>query len=520
MFDRLTLSLAAGLFSASLVQAEEPVDLDMINRIVDEGYRNSQVMETLEHLTDTIGPRLTGSPQMTEANRWTAEKFEEWGYEAELQPFEFGRGWTYSKASVRLAAPRAIQLQAYPVPWTAGTDGPVSAEVVHAELSNQKDIDAFEGDISGKFVMIDSAWEREEPDNDVFARLETGDFDKDNSWNGPRFGNPYQRFASFITDKKAVMKFLEEQGAAGFIERSPRDGALIESQLYIHGEGETPAIPGVTLSSEDYNRVLRALEQDGETIIEMDIASRFHDEQPNAFNTIAEIRGEGGNPEIVMAGAHLDSWFVGDGAVDNGAGSAIIMEAARILAALDFQPKRTIRFALWSGEEQALYGSVNYVRENFGGGPAPEGDVAALPPFFWGPTTPVETKPDHDLLSAYFNIDNGSGKIRGIWGEGNMALQPIFEAWLKPFEEMGATEVVLRGTGGTDHLPFQWVGLPGFQFVQDPLDYGSRLHHTQIDTLDHVWPDDLKQASVILASFIYHAAQRDERLPRLPVPTE
>jgi hypothetical protein len=315
-------------------------------------------------------------------------------------------------------------------------------------------------------------------------------------------------------------EFLQEQGVIAIVKRTSRDGALISADGSISKSGNTRNVPGVAMTWEDYGRITRLLDRGLVVTLELDIEVAFHDDDTKIYNTIAEIPGRGRNPEIVIAGAHLDSWFMGDGAMDNAAGSAIVMEAARILMALEIKPERTIRFALWTAEEQGLLGSIYHVTTHFADKPTSgedadaDLDVSLSRPGF------VNKKAEYERLSVMFNLDTGAGRIRGIWGEGNAAAKPIFERWFEPFHDVGAATVTLRPTSGTDHQPFDWVGLPGFTFMQDRLDYDTRVHHTQIDTMDHANEADLKQAAVVMASFLYHAAMREERIPRKPLLTE
>jgi Zn-dependent M28 family amino/carboxypeptidase len=276
------------------------------------------------------------------------------------------------------------------------------------------------------------------------------------------------------------------------------------------------------MEAEHYNLLHRLLELELNPLLAINIDARFHDDDRNAYNTLAEIPGTGENPEIVMTGGHLDSWHASAGAVDNAAGVAITMEAMRILSVLEVKPKRTIRIALWSGEEQGLHGSYQYVRKHLATRPDPEDpEERLLPRSYWrSPGWPITPLPDFDRFSAYFNVDNGSGRIRGIYTEGNAAVKPIFSSWFGPFSDLSAGTVVLGDTGGTDHESFDDVGLPGFQFIQDGLDYRSRLHHTNIDSYDHAVEADMKQASTILAAFLYHAATMEERMPREVMPVK
>jgi carboxypeptidase Q len=315
------------------------------------------------------------------------------------------------------------------------------------------------------------------------------------------------------------MNFLASEGALATVEISSRDGALIRVMGYTYAPEDTPKLPRLVMMAEHYNHILRLVESGRPVTLALDVAAKFHDEDTKGYNVIAEIPGSDKASELVMAGGHYDSWHAGTGASDNGAGVVVVMEAMRILKQLDLKPRRTIRMALWAGEEQGLIGSNAYVSEHFASRPVPKDpEQKHLPPDLRDPTWPIKTKSDFKKLSVYFNLDNGSGKIRGLYTEDNAAVKPIFDAWFAPFHDLGADTDTLRGTGGTDHLSFDEVGLPGFQFIQDKLDYMTRLHHTNIDTIDHVQPDDLKQAAVILASFLYNAAMRDEMIPRKPMP--
>lgn len=515
--------VGAMFLSASAAAAEEPVDLDVINRIMDQGSNHSEVMETLRQMTDEIGPRLTGSPEMRAANDWALEKFRVWGLKrAHLEGFDFGRGWSFEKSVVRMTTPRVRQLYALPVAWMPGTEGVISGPAFHAVLESKEDFEKYKGELAGKVVLISEPRGTNEPSNKVFRRRSEENLAKGKEYEIPN-GKPqdYGHFADEVLLRQQMYEFLVEEGALAMVRISPGEAHLIEASDYLHRVGDTPGLPGVAMASEDYGRIVRLLQNDHEVTLELETQITYYDDDPQAYNTIAEIPGRGRNPEVVMAGAHFDSWIIGDGAADNGAGSAVVMEAARILSALKIRPKRTIRFALWSGEEQALFGSIDYVERHLATRPDTDDPARrGLGKFFsMADQWPVTTKPGHAKFSAYFNLDNGSGKIRGIYGEGNIALQPVFEGWFEPFHDMGAKTIVLNGAGGTDHLPFQWAGLPAFQFIQDPLDYGSRLHHTQIDTFDHVYAEDLRQASIIMASFLYHAAMRDDLLPRKPLPT-
>ncbi|MCG8419804.1 MAG: M20/M25/M40 family metallo-hydrolase [Proteobacteria bacterium] len=504
--------------------ADEPVDLTMISRIRDEGLQRSQVMKTLRALTDDIGPRLTGSPQMTRANHWTRDKLAEWGLSnAHLEGFQFGRGWSYSRASVHMIRPRPVPLSALPEAWTPGTDGPVRGLAVRVELSAESDFERYRGKLAGKIVLLDPPFDSKPPTGPIFRRYSGPDLDQ---LGKVEISNDRRKWIRTYLARAQLREkfdnFLAKEKPLAMVTSSSRDAGLIRAMLPydVFKVGNTPPAPVLIMAAEHYNKLLRLIEAKKDVELELDIRTRFHDRDRKAYNTVAEIPGTARRAELVMVGAHLDSWHVGTGAVDNAAGCAVAMEAIRILRTLAVRPRRTIRIALWSGEEQGLLGSRAYVARHFASqGPPTDPEVKKLHPWLRPRRSrPIVRRPGYPRLSAYFNLDNGSGRIRGIYAEGNAAIKPIFEAWLAPFHDLDATLVTMRGTSGTDHVPFDDVGLPGFQFVQDRLDYMPRLHHTHIDEYDHVQENDLKQASVIMASFLYHAAMRPQRLPRKPMP--
>jgi carboxypeptidase Q len=526
-----TRSLAAlALLTAmavSLPAAEEAVDLEMVTRIRDEGFTNSKVMDTVGYLTDVIGPRVTGSPQLREANDWTRQRLESWGLaNAHLEGFEFGRGWSLERAVVQMVKPSPATLLAVPRGYTPGTDGPKRGKVVKVRIESEADAEKYRGQLAGRIVLLGDPRDTANPEKAQFLRYSEQQLDDLSRFDvAPARRPPVDRETA--TRRLRLQRFLRPffvaEKALATIEVSPTDAGIV---LVGRGgswvKGEDPGVPSLVMAAEQYNRLARLLDREVDVELELDIRARFHDEDPTAYNTIAEIPGTDKKGEVVMLGAHLDSWHAGTGATDNAAGSAVAMEAVRILQALDVKPRRTIRIALWSGEEEGLLGSKAYVADHFGtrtGTPDPR--ERDLPSFLRrDPTGPVTTKPDHARLSAYFNVDNGTGKIRGIYAERNAAVAPIFEAWLRPLHDLGATAVTLRHTGGTDHLPFDAVGLPAFQFIQDEADYETRTHHTNLDVYDRLQKNDLIQAAVVLAAFTYDAAMRPERLPRRPLVRE
>jgi hypothetical protein len=517
------VSTAAILFA--MPAAAQSVDRVAINGLIDQGLNHSEVMQTAAYLTDRIGGRLTNSPQMRQAETWTQQQFRDWGLSnVHTEAFEFGRGWSIVRSSARMTAPRTIDLRAIPIAWTPSTNGVVSGGVVVAPITSAGQFDQWRGKLRGKIVMLTAPNIASEPTEPAFTRWTDAQLAERQSYAAPvnnpaavernlRNGN-----ADFAVRLDA---FLADEGVLAVVRMSNRDGGLLHGTGYTYQVGQTPRVPGMELAAEDYRRLARLALTDTPPTLELMSEVQFHDEDVNAYNVFADIPGTDRSGEYVMAGAHLDSWVASDGAADNAAGSAVVMEAARILRTLGVRPKRTIRFALWNGEEQGLLGSLSYVDRHLATrAPLSDPALSGLSNNrSWRARWPIQPREGHSDLAAYFNIDNGSGKIRGINAEGNVAAAPILGEWLEPFASMGATTVSLRPSGGTDHVYMQTVGVPGFQFIQDPLDYGSRLHHTSIDSYDHLRPDDLRQAAVVLAGMLLSAANSDEPLPRMPLPT-
>ncbi|MCK6104936.1 MULTISPECIES: M20/M25/M40 family metallo-hydrolase [unclassified Brevundimonas] len=521
--SRLLAFVSAAALLATPVMAQS-VDRVAINGIIDQGLNQSQVMQNAAYLTDRIGGRMTNSPQMREAEQWAQQQFRNYGLSnVRAEGFEFGRGWSIVRSSARMTTPRPLDLRAIPVAWTPSTNGTISAGVIVAPLSKVEDFDKWRGKLSGKIVMISLPGTGSEPTEPAFRRLSAADLADRNTYVQPQYSPEAIRKSLETADFASKLDaFLVEQGALAWVRISQRDGGLLHGTGYTYQIGATPKLAGMELAAEDYRRLARLALTDTPPTLELNSEVRFHDEDVNAYNILADIPGTARGTEYVMAGAHLDSWVASDGAVDNAAGSAVVMEAARILKTLGVQPKRTIRFALWNGEEQGILGSLAYVDQHLATrAPSNDPALAHLPNNrTWRSRWPVQPRAGYRDLVAYFNLDNGSGKIRGINAEGNVAAAPIFQEWLAPFASMGATTVSLRPSGGTDHVYMQTVGIPGYQFIQDPLDYSSRLHHTSIDSYDHLKAEDLRQAAIILASFLLNAANRDAPLPRMPLPTE
>jgi hypothetical protein len=542
-------------------QTPPPDPNDPINRIKDEGLKRSQVMQTLSYLSDVIGPRLTASPGMKRANEWTRDQLTKWGLQnAHLEPFgPFGRGWTLQRFSAQVSEPLAIPLIAYPKAWSTGTAGPLTAEVVYVDARTEADLEQYKGKLNGKIVLTSPVREVPAHFDAQGTRLNEKDLltladapePRPNPGRG-NFGNAF-RNAQLFTNTR--MRFFDQEGAAMLIDPSRGDGGTIFVQsastvppapdpnaatparpMSPYDKSKPKVIPQLVVAIEHYNRIVRML-QAGEAVkMTVDLAVAWQDADLMGYNTVAEIPGTDLKDEVVMLGGHMDSWHSGTGATDNAAGVSVAMEAVRIIQALGLKPRRTIRIALWSGEEQGLLGSRAYVAEHFGSMQTPpptssvpatgganngmgggngngNGNGAAQQP---GPV--LVKKPAHDKLSAYFNLDNGTGKIRGVYLQGNESVRPIFRQWLQTFRDMGAATLTISNTGGTDHLAFDAVGLPGFQFIQDEIEYDTRTHHSNQDVFDRIQADDMKQAATVMAAFVYQTAMRDQKLPRKPEP--
>ncbi len=516
--------LTAGVAGAQGMPAQERVDLDMTGRIRSEAFNRSQVMATLDHLTEVIGPRLTNSPSMAEANRWTGAKFSEWGLSNvhDEAVADIGRGWSFNDASVEMLSPRLMPLHALPKAWTPGTAGPVQGEAIYAKLEKKADLEKWKGKLKGKVLFTDELRAYKPTEKSDFNRHDHDTLEDLLSYPLPaeRRGSEAM-LAQYLERMKfgpELNQFLIDEGVVATMSISSwNDGIVRVMGGGSRKAGESVGVPSLVMMAEHYNAVMRALDRKQPVQLRINVDARFlNDDNQPGYNTIAEIPGSGPlKNEVVMLGAHMDSWHTGSGANDNGAGVAVMMEAVRILKAVGAKPNRTIRVALWTGEEQGLLGSQAYVAKHFARYPEPtDPEQKALPAAFRTNKGTLIRTPQHEKISAYFNLDNGSGKIRGIYAQENLAAAPIFEEWMKPWNDVGATIVTQRNTGSTDHISFDRVGIPGFQFVQDQLDYFSHVHHTHLDVQDHASADDLKQASAIVASFVYNTAMRPTRLPR------
>lgn len=556
---------------------------DVIAKIREEGLTRSQVMQTLSYLSDVIGPRLTASPGMKRGNEWTRDKLTSFGAQnAHLESWgPFGRGWSLKRFYAMVNGPTAFPMIAYPKAWSPGTDtlivppaaAPVdpkvkksktppppppspanqntayTGEVVHFNAAKEEDLEQYKGKLKGKIVLVGSIREikahfdaegkrttaqelvdlADAPDPANIVRRPGGG---PGGPGGPG-GNPAFQFNA------RRMRFLADEGSAILIDGARGDGGTIfvsqatAIQPAPPAAGAQPSTPApryyekganipiqVSAAAEHFNRVARMVDAGEKVTMTVDLAVEYQDQDPNGYNTVAEIPGSDLKDEIVMLGGHLDSWQSGTGATDNGAGCAVMMEAMRIIQALGLKPRRTIRIALWTGEEQGLLGSRAYVKQHFGY--LGDGTTPAFGGGGGGAQNQTPSKltklAEYDKLSGYFNIDNGTGKIRGIYLQGNGAEAPIFRAWLAPFKDLGANTITFSNTGGTDHQSFDGIGLPGFQFIQDEIEYNARTHHSNMDVFDRIQADDMKQISTIVAAFVYQAAMMDDKLPRKPRP--
>jgi hypothetical protein len=517
----------------------EKIDLTMYQRIREEGLQHSHVMEYASALTDDIGPRLTGSPNMAKANAWTRDQLAAMGcVNAHLEDWgEFGMGWQQLNTWVRMTSPDTAVLIAQATPWSPSTNGAVSGEAVYVNIQEEKDFEKYRGKLAGKIVFLGEMRDVPPVDKPLFERYSEKELeeiaqypvsDREGRDMQARLRMYLQRYqlvdkiAQFLADEKALAVVRPSRdgkdggGSGGTI--FDDNGAALGRQPYL--ADHKVKVPVVVMAIENYGRVYRLLQAHVPVTIEMDVETKFTGEHEHGYDTIAEIPGTDPKlkDEIVMVGGHLDSWIAGTGATDNGAGSVVAMEVMRILKALDVHPRRTIRIALWSGEEEGLFGSRGYVKQHFGFAPPLETpDQKALPEFL-RKTGSLEIKPEQKLVSAYFNVDNGSGRIRGVYLQENAAVAPIFAQWIAPLKDLGVTTLSMRNTGGTDHLSFDAVGIPGFQFIQDDLDYESRTHHSNMDTYERLQAADLKQIATVEAIFVYNAAMRDQMLPRKPLP--
>jgi carboxypeptidase Q len=521
--------------------AEERPDLSVIDRIKAEAFDRSKVMDTLFYLSDVYGPRLTGSPEFEQAARWAQEELKRYGVQnVHTEKWgPFGRSWSLQESSLELTEPRYAQLTAVPLAWSAPTNGPVTGDLVMAPLQASfrdgpkklnEAMQAYRakwaGKLRGKIVLLNQPRVPRPLTNPPFRRYTAQELSDMSNAPAPVVKqtaktldqlewpeNPEDMGKFFASLPNALMEqiydlydkaaadrgeFFAKEGVAGVLMEDERahTGLVFAEAAGGYKAGSPLSPPTFVITAEQYNRIARLLEKSKPVHIRLNVKAAVSDRDVDGLNIVGEIPGGDKKDEVVMVGAHFDSWHSGTGATDNGAGSAVMIEVMRILKNLNLKLDRTVRIGLWGGEEEGLFGSRAYVKEHLA-----------------DPNT-MKTTGEWEKFSGYFNLDNGSGKIRGVYLQGNEAMRPIFESWLAPFRDLGVTTLTIRDTGGTDHLSFAAAGLPGFQFIQDPLDYGAITHHSDMDTLDHAIAEDLMQASAVIAAVVYEAANRKEMLPR------
>ena len=564
----LAVALAATVAGPTLQAGSETINYVDINQIKAEGMQRSQVMELCSWLSDVYTPRVTGSPTAMKAAEWAVAKMKEWGLsKVAIEPWVnrngFDRGWTNDKFYLQATSPERFPIPGTPTAWTPGTTGLVTGEAVLVTATTEEDLAQYKGKVKGKWVLAGAApdvpalWDapaRRHKSDDLEAmerqqgpQLEFGVTPPGQRGGapaapppaqgqrggapapqaGPRAGAPQGAPAAAAPPAAvtpavrnfAVIRndFLKAEGALGIISTVPRGHGM-----YTIGGNRAadPAatLPAISIAAEQYGRMARTLAKNIPVTIEADIKNTYYP-NPAVFNVVGEIPGTDKADEVVLLGAHIDTWHAATGAADDGVGVAAMMEAVRILKATGVKLRRTVRVGFWEGEEQGLLGSREYVAAHYatrqplpGVQSTPGGGQRG------GPQGPLETKPDYDKLSVYFNIDNGTGALRGVYLQGNDAVAPIFREWLEPFRSLGMTTLTTRNTGGTDHQSFDGVGLPGFQFIQDEIEYNVVTHHTNMDTYERLQPNDVIRMSTIVAGWAYLAANRDEKLPRKPMP--
>jgi carboxypeptidase Q len=541
----LAVALSMAVALPLLSSAQQPIDLSVVDRIKTEAFAHSEVMEHLRQLTDIHGPRLTASPEFDDAANWATERLRSFGVaNVHTEKWPFGRSWSLQEASVEQLTPRYAPLTAVPLAWSASTRGPVTGDVILAPLATSffagpkklaTDLDAYTkawaGKLRGRIVLLTRPKAAPAAEQAAFRRLTDKDLAEiaqapepfakrdvkleDLEW--PDTQDPKEIRAFFrslpedlvdelyfkIEDVMAARAaFLSKEGVAAVLLEDPRaqNGMLFAEAAGSFKAKDVLAPPTFVVTGEQYNRLARLAQHGQPARVRVNLKAAVSERDVEGANVVGEIPGGAKKDEVVMIGAHFDSWHAGTGATDNGAGSAVMMEVMRILKALDLKLDRTVRIGLWGGEEQGYYGSRAYVKAHFG-------DVKTM-----------QLLPEHEKLSVYFNLDNGSGKIRGVYLQQHEAMRPFFQAWLAPFRDLGVTTISIQNTGGTDHVTFNAVGLPGFQFIQDPLDYSTVTHHSDLDVYDHAVEADLMQAAAVIAAVVYGAANAPERMPRREMP--
>lgn len=498
----------------------QPVNMDVINKIRQEGLQNSKVMDIAFQLTDVTGPRVTASPGLARASQYAIKQLTDWGLtDAKLDAWgDFGKGWELEKSYVAITAPWYKSIPAYPKTWTGGTDGPKSADVILISAKDSAGVDAYRGKLKGKVMILDNTINYKQRFKADAIRYTDAELDSmhnmvlkpvDTAAMRLRMEQMRNRSRGAAgggqrSMMSVLMELAKKEGALAMVSSGMRnsDGTIFVQQAGSYKLADPANFLDIAIGLEDYNMMVRLLRNKTPVKMDLDVKTKFQTKDTKGYNVLAEIKGTDPKlkDEIVMLGGHLDSWHGSTGATDNASGSSVMMEAVRILKALNVQPKRTIRIALWSGEEQGIFGSREYVTKTF------------------ADRSTMKLLPEHEKLSVYYNLDNGTGKIRGIHLQENEAARETFTKWFAPFADLDAKTITISNTGGTDHLGFDAVGLPGFQFIQDPIEYSTRTHHSNMDSYDHLIEDDLKQSATIVAALVYNAAMADQKVPRKELP--
>jgi hypothetical protein len=515
------MSRRPALLALGLALPCEAVDLDMVTRIRAEGFHRSQVMDTAAYLTDVLGPRLTNSPQLKKANEWTRDRFTQYGLEnARLEAWgPFGVGWSLERVSVHMTAPVVQALYALPRAWSPGTDGVLRGRAAYLKVEREADLEGAKGKLKDRIALISALSEIKDEDTPALDRYDEKELQNLGEYDipGPEGEAVERRRLAGLRDK--LRRVLKQEGALAALEAGRGAGVLRVGGTGGWEKEAERGVPWLTLMPEQYNRLVRLAERGIDVELEIDLRVTFHEDDLMGYNTLAEIPGSDKKDELVMAGAHLDSWHPGTGATDNAAGCAVMLEAARILKATGARPRRTIRFALWTGEEQVLGGSKAYVARHFAspaGAAEPEGGKPSSQK--QGKPGAFQFLPDYGRLSAYFNVDSGTGRIRGVYAQENAGAAALLREWLEPLRDLGVGQVTMNSDDGTDSEPFDEAGLPAFPFAQDRIEYRSRTWHTTLDVYDRLKRDDLMQAAVVVATVLHEAAASERPMPRKPPP--
>ena len=495
-------------------EAKEKINLDVIDKIKKEALENSMVMDNLSFIADVYGPRVTGSPQYYEAAKWAKNRLQDWGLDAKLDDYENDlRGWHYESYSVQMTAPSFMTVNALPYIWSSSTNGEIESEIVLVDPDDLEALKKYAGKLKGKIILSPKNEDVEDIDIKPFSDDQLEKASKSTLANDPEGldNSGFPPFADMLKERAqqkeenkeneedVIHKFLIEQGVEAVVTASRHGLGVVSARtLPYNAIGDLKPIAHFSIAKDQHKRLLRLVERGYKPKLKLHLNTKFNTERDYHVNILGDIKGEDPDlkDEIVMVGGHYDSKVGGTGAADNGAGSATIMEAVRILKAIGVQPRRTIRIALWDGEEEGLKGSLGYLKK------------------YVGDIVEGTTKEEQSKISVYFNMDQNGHDLRGIFVQGNAKIRPIFDAYLQPFHEYGATTTTIQNACCTDHLGFDALGIPAFEWIYDPLYYFSHQLHVSTDVSDLIKEESMKRNAAIVASFIYHAAMRDEMLPR------